>query len=327
MKGRGQATRLTYPKKPYKIQFDEKLSLFGWSADKDYVLLANYTDKSLLRNTLGFLVSETVELDWTPKSQFVELILNDVYQGVYTLAESVKGGKNRVNVGEDGFMVEMNYSLEYETNSDVEHFFQTTYNGLYFTFQIPNDKKVTTEDVNYAQGIMEKFTSLLNTDECVDMIDVDQFARWWYVMLVLQNTDTNLYFKKENSLSKLSAGPVWDFEWSLGTGAEDGNRYPADYMSPKSIYYELCDKPVFREKLVEIHRLYRDRVFENVLSAYDDYSSYLREPAARNYKTWNVLTRSVCWKSSKPLGTWDRELNADRRCFLNRMFYLDKVLK
>ena len=43
IKGRGNTT-WALPKKPYKIKFDEKTSLLGEPADKEWVLLANYTD-------------------------------------------------------------------------------------------------------------------------------------------------------------------------------------------------------------------------------------------------------------------------------------------
>ena len=39
-KGRGNATWEYYEKKPYKIKFDQKQSLFGLTANKDWVLLA-----------------------------------------------------------------------------------------------------------------------------------------------------------------------------------------------------------------------------------------------------------------------------------------------
>jgi hypothetical protein len=48
IKGRGNYT-WNYPKKPYKIKFDEKQSVFGFPENKDWVLLADYCDKSLMR--------------------------------------------------------------------------------------------------------------------------------------------------------------------------------------------------------------------------------------------------------------------------------------
>ena len=47
-KGRGNAT-WSYEKKPYKIKFDEKQEVLGFPSNKEWVLLAEYCDKSLMR--------------------------------------------------------------------------------------------------------------------------------------------------------------------------------------------------------------------------------------------------------------------------------------
>jgi hypothetical protein len=50
MKGRGNSTWYGVPKKPFRIKLEEKSSLLGMSNDKNWALLANYYDKTLLRN-------------------------------------------------------------------------------------------------------------------------------------------------------------------------------------------------------------------------------------------------------------------------------------
>jgi hypothetical protein len=56
IKGHGHST-WAMPKKPYKIKLDSKSALLGMPAQKNWVLLANYDDKSLLRNaaSLSFI--------------------------------------------------------------------------------------------------------------------------------------------------------------------------------------------------------------------------------------------------------------------------------
>ena len=56
IKGRGNAT-WTYHKKPYKIKLDKKASILGMEEAKDWVLLANYCDKTLLRTAIAFKLS------------------------------------------------------------------------------------------------------------------------------------------------------------------------------------------------------------------------------------------------------------------------------
>ena len=99
IRGHGNTTWLL-PKKPYKLKLDSKASLLGMPAGKTWVLLANYDDKSLLRDQVAFEVGRRLGMAWTPNSRFVELFLNGQYEGNYQLTEEIKIDKNRVNIPE-----------------------------------------------------------------------------------------------------------------------------------------------------------------------------------------------------------------------------------
>ena len=80
IKGRGQASWTSmFPKRPYKLKLSSRYELLGMPANKHFVLLANYTDKSLMRTAIGFKVGELLEREWSPQSRFVELVLNGKY--------------------------------------------------------------------------------------------------------------------------------------------------------------------------------------------------------------------------------------------------------
>ena len=63
IKGRGNAT-WGYEKKPYKIKFDEKQPLLGYPANKEWVLLAEYCDKSLMRTAYMCELAKTVGMPY-----------------------------------------------------------------------------------------------------------------------------------------------------------------------------------------------------------------------------------------------------------------------
>ena len=106
IRGRGNSTWVSFPKKPYKIKLDKSTDLFGFGKSKHWVLLANYLDESMVRNYLAHFVSEKIGLP-TMQSVFVELILNGEHVGVYQLCEQIKVDKDRVpitsweNIAED----------------------------------------------------------------------------------------------------------------------------------------------------------------------------------------------------------------------------------
>ena len=61
-------------------------------------MLANYLDRTLLRNRVAFHIATLTSLAWTPRGQYVELVLNGKHKGSYYLCEQIKIDKNRVNI-------------------------------------------------------------------------------------------------------------------------------------------------------------------------------------------------------------------------------------
>src|SRR5699024_3239291 len=60
IRGRGNTT-WTYPKKPYRMKLDEKTSLFGLPSYKNWILLAEYLDGSMLYNSVPFEMGRMLE--------------------------------------------------------------------------------------------------------------------------------------------------------------------------------------------------------------------------------------------------------------------------
>ena len=96
IRGRGNAT-WNNPKKPYKLKLSSSSNLFGMGSSKHWVLLANYTDNSLLRNKISYDFSGAMGMPYM-QSVHVEVILNGTYLGNYLFCEQVKLEEDRVNV-------------------------------------------------------------------------------------------------------------------------------------------------------------------------------------------------------------------------------------
>ena len=97
IRGRGNST-WAMPKKPYKIKLDKKSDLFGMGKNKHWVLLANYSDESLMRNTLAYNLSGAMEMPQM-ETVWVDVVLNGEYVGNYQFCEQIKVDKNnRVSI-------------------------------------------------------------------------------------------------------------------------------------------------------------------------------------------------------------------------------------
>ena len=111
LKYRGNSSFEKSDKKPYGFKTLEqtieeggkkqKVSLLGMGKDNDWVLLAPFADKSMIRDVLTFELARPY-FGYTPHSRFCEVILNGVYYGVYILTERPGKGKYRLNLNDPG---------------------------------------------------------------------------------------------------------------------------------------------------------------------------------------------------------------------------------
>ncbi len=95
-KVRGNTTR-DYLKKPFQLKLATKAGLFGMGEAKSWILLANYLDQSLIRNSVMYKIGEIFGMD-TCDFRSVDLYVNGEYMGIYLLCEKVQIQENRVNI-------------------------------------------------------------------------------------------------------------------------------------------------------------------------------------------------------------------------------------
>lgn len=222
IKGRGNTT-WSYPKKPYALKLDEKASLLGMPSDKRWDLLANYIDRTEIRNSVAFdIAGRTKSLGWTPRSKFVELYLNDVHIGLYALTEHIKISKDRVNI-------KNGYLLELDTQYDEINKFKSDILSLPVQIKEPDEEDLTAEQFEYVRNFFNKAEGILASgsrpgDGWRELIDMDSFIDYWIAVELTQLGEAvhpkSVYMYLEEG-GKLKAGPVWDFDWgTFRSGSE-----------------------------------------------------------------------------------------------------------
>lgn len=330
IRGRGHSSWTDSPKVPYKLKLSHKAPLLGMSANKHFVLLSNYFDKSLMRAAIGFKVGELLESDWTPESRFVELVFNGEYQGNYQLTESVREGANRIRVDETGFLTEYIYP---DRIAEEKVLIQTIDSGYYYKFMYPDEKNITARRVQYADNLMNRLERSLNRPskphEFADIIDVKSWAKWFYQQNLLMLEECNMYMVKydDTENSRLAMGPMWDFDWCLGSGYYNGTERPNPNHHIVSTHYfrKLAADSLFMAEVARLHREYGLTVREGVLRYYDELMEHLRLSQRLNFACWPILTERVSI-GAYPLGSWEREVACDRQFFLAHYEYLDQIL-
>jgi hypothetical protein len=328
IRGRGHAT-WTYPKKPYKLKLDSKADLLGMGEDKDWALLANYCDKSLMRTSIAFKLSELLGFPWTPKARFVELVLNGEYLGNYQLTEGIARGTHRVDIPKNGYLIERDgYYMQ-------EPVWFETPRGYGYSFKHPDTDDLTETQLNYIREYMTELETVLASDGFSDpaggyakYLDTGSFVRWFLFQQILANMDTNVYLTKEdNGDSKLSMGPVWDFEWSIGIGWYDGVRpRPANYYvwESSAFYYDrLLQDPAFT---AEVKKQWQQiNVMQDILRHIDETKEMLEQSQVLNFQRWDILDTRV-GVGGVPLGSYEREVACDREFFANHMHWLESAV-
>ncbi|MEO6916346.1 MAG: CotH kinase family protein, partial [Chitinophagaceae bacterium] len=225
IKGRGNSTWFQ-PKKPYKIKLASKSKLLGMSSDKEWVLLANYLDKSLLRNKVGFELGKRFNMTYTPKSRFVEVFLNGSYLGNYLLLENIKVSSERLNINQmdvanpndslGGFLTQVDARLDGTT-------WFTSYRDVPFVMQTPD--VLPERNLQYIKNFINKIEAKIYsyqfnpvTGYAADL-DIDKFVDWYLINEVMATNDACFYssvYMFRDRGGKLTMGPLWDFDLSSG---------------------------------------------------------------------------------------------------------------
>ena len=297
IRGRGNST-WNYPKKPYALKLDEKAKILSMPSHKRWVLLANWKDRTLLRNDAAFWLSRHTGLPYTVRGQFVELELNGQHRGNYYLCEQIKINKNRVPVEDGGLLLELDTYFD-EVNRFLSKDFQ-----LPWMVKEPDEEELTPEAFAEFQEWIKALETLLKDEERVkaheyaDYLDVDSAIDFMIVQELTGNHDfynnwpTNMppgphsvYLYKQPG-GKLYTGPVWDFDYHTFIPGRTRQWAGAD----KTMYYPaLLKDPDFRARMVERWDAQKDALKE--LPAYlDGMAEQLSLSETYNWALWAIPT-------------------------------------
>ncbi len=337
-KGRGNNTwRL--PKKPYAIKLAEKNPVLGMKKHKRWVLLANASDRTLMRNRASFEIGRRTALPWTPDSRFVEVILNGEYRGSYLLCEQIRIDANRVNIAEmkaedtDGDAVTGGYLLEFDRYYDEINKFRTTYRDLPVNIKEPDEevlgaqqRKYITEYVNHVEELLYAGSTI--DKSYTDHIDIDSFIDWWIVVELTHNRDSRLpgscYMYKDRG-GKLCAGPLWDFDlqtFKASTSFLLTEYELSDFSSPhgdRSLWYKrLFSDPDFKARAKQRWQSYKAS-FDGIADFIDAEAAALQPSAAANWAMWTLDSGPNQDESL----TWEEAVTKMRTSYLTRLQWMD----
>ncbi len=322
IKGRGNTT-WGFPKKPYRLKFTEKTSLLGEHQDKSWILLANYADKTMLRNQLAFIMGRMSNLDWTPSGHFVELTLNGKYIGVYQLCEKLKISNHRVAVGDDGFLLE----IDQRAPESGSAYFTTSHIERPIKFREP-DVAEGDANFNYARDFITKAEEALFSENYTNplegwqkYIDMDSFVDWYLINELAKNNDAVFFsscymnFKRGG---KLKMGPIWDFDTAFGNINYNNNYETSGFHIRKVAWYSrLFSDPAFTAKVKERFKFFYDHR-NDLMREIGSEAIAIESAIERNEEVWHILY-NYTWPNYEIWGSYNNEVQY-MKTWLNKRF-------
>ncbi len=322
IRGRGNST-WEMPKKPYRLKLDAKQPLLDEHEDEDWVLLNNYADKTMLRIQTAFYMGRISNLDYTPHSHFVELMLNGQYNGTYLLCEKLKVSKHRVNVGSDGFLIEIDGRAEggKHTTFTISHLAQPA------SIEDPATE-ADSEGLQYAQDFCNQADSVLYSRHFADpeegwrkYMDMDSFVDWYLINEITKNNDANMFSSCYMHLKhggKLKMGPLWDFDIAYGNVDYNDNSYPMGFwVKEAEWFFRMFQDPAFVARVKERFNYFYSRK-DDIMREIDENAIYLKYAARENENRWHTFY-TYTWPNYTIWGNYNNEIQAMKE-WLNARF-------
>ena len=246
---RGNTSYTQSDKKPYSFRtlsqpldsgYDKKkVPILDMGKDNNWALLAPYSDRSMIRDLLGFEIARPW-MEYTPQGRLCEVYLDGTYYGVYILCEVVSKGKHRLNLddpGEEGDALTGGYLLEVGTGEGMYHlskYSPVDNSGVFYTdryiifdYKSPDYEDMTWSQINYINAAIDRMEDAFASPNFKDpdegyrkYIDVESFMDYQLVMELSHNVDAyrlgDKFFKRRDSIDPRFKMVVWDLNLAFG---------------------------------------------------------------------------------------------------------------
>ena len=234
-----------YPQKSYNVETRDaqganlNISVLGMPPENDWALITNYNDKTLLRNTLTHHLFSHMG-HYAPRSAYVEVFINDQYQGIYLWSEKIKRDDGRVDIkkpnilaieGDDltgGFILK-NDNRDADDYVIFSHYSEKGVPGaqeVAFIVVEPKADEISMPQSNYLNKYLRRLEDAIYGPLFKDSVigyraflDVPSFIDYFIIGEVSRSVDaykkSKFYYKDVDSKGgKLHSGPTWDFDWA-----------------------------------------------------------------------------------------------------------------
>ncbi len=307
-----------------KLDFDQKQSLFGMPKGTDFALVANFRDKTHVKNYVTYQLASILGDDYSPRAQFVEVFFNREYIGLYLLVESVKVSKNRVNLNKD----KASYLVEKTTSHDNKPFFETKNGNL---FEIKYPKAPSQESIGIITEHFEKFeaamknTARFTPPEWIDTLD---FARYYWIQEFAKNFDARFLrsiFITWEQEDVLKMGPVWDFDLAYGI-YRVGTINHLGWLLRDSEWFKWLWRNEEFKTICHNYWTSNKHTFKNVPDSIETVSQRIKKAVKNDNKRWPTLNSTENMYHDIAFESYEKAIDSLKNWVSERYYWIDENL-
>ncbi len=343
IRGRGHST-WKLDKKPYQIKFEEKTSVMGMKEAKRYILLANYSDKTLMRNHIAFTMAETLNhLIFVPHTKPVDVYLNGTYIGVYGIGEKVEVRKGRIEMemGNE-FSADTGYLLEVGGFDDEDDGYVFNTDCLKdVVVKTPEYEVINREQEQYIEDYVKKAEQAVkNLSGYEEYIDISSLIDWFILHELTYNLDCcfnrSCYLVKPAG-GKLQMGPPWDFDVAFGNYIYDNPNYDgwasvgssdnSSYIKVTWMNYLLADSR-FNARLKQRWAEKKEELVSTAMAEIESTKDRIYKSQMDNFKVWDIWNIRAGYGSdaTTALHSYDEQVEYLKNFILNRKQWMDQAI-
>lgn len=247
---RGNSSR-HFGKRPYRVKLDSKKSPFSSKAKaKKWALVPAIDDKTLMRNLIGYKISEGLGMEYTPYCRPVDVFVNGEFKGQYQFCDQVEVDGDRVNVekikevknaagnviGWPDDVDSFGWLTEIDAQVDVESARQYETAGSYFwatkpwesipvTIKAPDADDTGTKYTENIRKYFEAAFTATRDGNVAEKFDLPSLARYFLGIEFVGNTDgyRSIYMYKHAGDPHIFTGPMWDLNLTLNNDYRIGD--------------------------------------------------------------------------------------------------------
>lgn len=329
IKGHGNSSFKAMTKFSLKIELAQKKALLGMPPDKEWILISNFSDRTLLKNYAIFRLAQKLGVNHVPRSTFVELYLNRQYQGVYLLSESIKVSKNRVNIPQNNSSFLFEKTTRYHLNGET---IRTKKNTL---FKIRYPKRPSNETTSKLQAQLNQWEDFLygkdfNSAKIDEWVDIVDYIRYFWLLEFSKNYDgrfgRSIFFTwQENDIMRM--GPVWDYDETFGCSKDGMPKLSAEGWHAKSSGW---NNPLFKDHSIwnraAEYWKQNEHLFKAFIDSIDVYANITKKATHNEFKRWNVLDNTEFWAYKESYKDYNEALDSLKTWARRRIEWIDANL-